>query len=807
MARFLCIHGHFYQPPRENPWLEAVELEDSAYPYHDWNERITAQCYEPNTVSRILDAEEQIIGITNNYAKISFNFGPTLLAWLEQQQPETYQSILDADRMSQTRFSGHGSAIAQAYNHMILPLANDRDRHTQVRWGIRDFEHRFNRKPEGMWLPETAVDIATLEELADQGIKYTILAPSQAGRVRKIGEEAWQDVTGGQVDPVRSYLQHLPSGKTIVLYFYDGPVAQAVAFEGLLSRGELLTDRLLNALPENGDEPQLMHIATDGETYGHHHRFGDMALSYALNHIESNDLAQITNYGEHLEEYPPAYEVEIIEQTSWSCVHGIERWRSDCGCNSGRPVWRQRWRGPLREALDWLRDAITPFYQEQAGKLLKDPWAARDDYIDVVLHRSGANVERFLQHHATHKLSEAEQVTALKLLEIQRHAMLMYTSCGWFFDDLSGIETVQVIQYAGRALQLAEELFKIGLEAHFLELLETAESNLPALRNGRTIFERMVRPAQITLLEVAGHYAVSTLFEEYSDDTDIYCYNFVQDDLRKQAAGRAKLHVGKVTVRSRITREHELMTFAVLYIGDHNLSGGVRPFQGEDAYEALTNDLQETFERADFPDIIRVLDKHFGDSTYSVRSLFRDQQRKALNMITSFMTEEAQSNYQQIYDTHAPLLRFLSDVDAPVPKALRTAAELVIESDLQRALVSEEPDVEQIRKLYEDATGWGIQLDMVGIEYELTKAIELQANAFGREPLERATMQKLDALIDLALLIPAQEHSWKAQNCYYHVLTTVFPVQKKKAESGDAEAQAWVELFRGLGEKLRVRLD
>ena len=807
MARFLCIHGHFYQPPRENPWLEAVELQDSAYPYHDWNERITAQCYEPNTVSRILDAEEQIIGITNNYAKISFNFGPTLLAWLEQQQPETYQSILDADRMSQTRFSGHGSAIAQAYNHMILPLANDRDRHTQVRWGIRDFEHRFNRKPEGMWLPETAVDIASLEELADQGIKFTILAPSQAGRVRKIGEEAWQDVTGGQVDPVRSYLQQLPSGKTIVLYFYDGPVAQAVAFEGLLSRGELLSDRLLNALPENGDEPQLMHIATDGETYGHHHRFGDMALSYALNHIESNDLAQITNYGEHLEEYPPAYEVEIIEQTSWSCVHGIERWRSDCGCNSGRPVWRQRWRGPLREALDWLRDSITPFYQEQAGKLLKDPWAARDDYIDVVLHRSEANVERFLQHHATHKLSEAEQVTALKLLEIQRHAMLMYTSCGWFFDELSGIETVQVIQYAGRALQLAEELFKIGLEAHFLELLETAESNLPALRNGRTIFERMVRPAQITLLEVAGHYAVSTLFEEYSDDTDIYCYNFVQDDLRKQAAGRAKLHIGKVTVRSRITREHELMTFAVLYIGDHNLSGGVRPFQGEDAYEALTKDLQETFERADFPDIIRVLDKHFGDSTYSVRSLFRDEQRKALNMITSFMTEEAQSNYQQIYDTHAPLLRFLSDMDAPVPKALRTAAELVIESDLQRALASEEPDVEQIRKLYEDATGWGIQLDMVGIEYELTKAIELQANAFGREPLERATMQKLDALIDLALLIPAQEHSWKAQNYYYHVLTTVFPVQKKKAESGDEEAQAWVELFRGLGEKLRVRLD
>jgi alpha-amylase/alpha-mannosidase (GH57 family) len=357
MERYVCIHSHFYQPPRENPWLEQIELQDSAYPYHDWNERITAECYAPNAVSRIIDQAGKIANIVNNYAKISFNFGPTILSWMEEREPDLYRRILEADRESREIFSGHGSAIAQAYNHVILPLANSRDKRTQVIWGARDFESRFGRTPEAMWLPETAVDLESLDLMANEGIRYAILEPHQAHRVRKKGSREWMDVTGGRIDPKLPYKLRLPSGRTIAVFFYDGPVSRAVAFEGLLNNGEVFANRILGAFTDSrSGRYQFVHIATDGESYGHHHAHGEMALSYALHHIESNGLARITNYGEFLEIHPPTHEVEIYENTSWSCVHGIERWKSNCGCNSGgRPGWNQEWRRPLREALDWLR--------------------------------------------------------------------------------------------------------------------------------------------------------------------------------------------------------------------------------------------------------------------------------------------------------------------------------------------------------------------------------------------------------------------------------------------------------------------
>ena len=429
MNRYICIHCHFYQPPRENPWLEQIELQDSAYPYHDWNERITAECYSPNTASRILDSERRIIDIVNNYTRISFNFGPTLLSWMAEHQPEVYQTIIESDKESQKRFSGHGSALAQIYNHLIMPLANQRDKRTQISWGIKDFEYRFNRKPEGMWLAETAVDLETLDILAEQGIKYTILAPQQANRVRKIGDKKWKNVVGGRVDPKNPYLLQLKSGRTINIFFYDGPIAHDIAFGELLKSGEGLANRMLGAFSNNQEQPEIVHIATDGETYGHHHRYGEMALAYCLYHIESKNLAKITIYGEYLEKYPPTQEVEIIENSSWSCIHGIERWRNDCGCNSGlHPGWHQKWRAPLRRAMDWLRDALIPIYQAEAVKYLKDPWQARDDYINVILDRTLQNVEKFFSVHALRELSKDEKVTVLRLLEMQRHSMLMYTS-------------------------------------------------------------------------------------------------------------------------------------------------------------------------------------------------------------------------------------------------------------------------------------------------------------------------------------------------------------------------------------------
>jgi len=512
--RYVCVHGHFYQPPRENPSLEAIELQDSAYPYHDWNERITAECYAPNAASRILDSEQWIIQLINNYSRISFNFGPTLLSWIAEKAPKVYESILQADELSRRRFSGFGSATAQPYNHIILPLANNRDKITQVRWGIQDFEHRFHRKPEGMWLPEAAVNMETLSVLADNGIKFTILAPRQARRIRRRGSRIWEDVTGERIDPSRAYYVQLPSRKKINLFFYDGPISQAVAFEGVLNDGQRFAERLMSGFSELRDWPQLVHIATDGESYGHHHHYGEMALSYALQHIEDNNLARLTNYAEFLQLHPADHLVEIVEDSSWSCVHGIERWRTNCGCNSGGHAgWNQEWRAPLRFALDWLREQAASLYEEKARPLLKDPWRARDSYISVVLDRSDASISQFFAHHASHLLNAGEQVMALKLLELQRHAMLMYTSCGWFFDELSGLETVQVILYAGRVVELAKEFVDWNIEQQFLDRLRLAKSNLPEHGDGAQIYEKWVKPAFININRVAGHYEITSLFE------------------------------------------------------------------------------------------------------------------------------------------------------------------------------------------------------------------------------------------------------------------------------------------------------
>src|SRR3990170_4386899 len=397
--RYVCIHGHFYQPPRENPWLEAIDVQDSAYPYHDWNERITAECYATNARSRILDEAGRIARIVNNYERISFNVGPTLLAWLEGNAPGVYAAILDADRRSIPRFDGHGSAIAQAYNHVILPLANSRDRRTQIAWGIADFRRRFGRDPEGMWLPETAVDLESLDLLASAGLAFTILAPHQLGRVRPLGEPDWRDGAGG-IDTTMPYRVSLPSGRTIAVFAYNGAAARAVAFERLLENGEQFARRLLGEFIDRPG-PQLVHIATDGETYGHHHRFGEMALAYALDRIEHSADAELITYGAYLAAHPPTHEAEIVERTSWSCANGVDRWWTDCGDNSGaHPGWTQAWRTPLRAALDRLRDALAEPFAHAAGTLLRDPWAARDDYVHVILDRSAGSVDAFFGDHA-----------------------------------------------------------------------------------------------------------------------------------------------------------------------------------------------------------------------------------------------------------------------------------------------------------------------------------------------------------------------------------------------------------------------
>jgi alpha-amylase/alpha-mannosidase (GH57 family) len=805
MMRYLCIHGHFYQPPRENPYLEAIELQDSAYPYHDWNERVSSECYAPNATSRILDGEQRIVQLVNNYSRISFNFGPTLLSWIAEKAPKVYEALREADRSSRERYSGHGSAIAQAYNHMIMPLANRRDKVTQVKWGIRDFEFRFGRLPEGMWLPETAVDTETLEVLAENGIKFTILAPRQAKRIRKRGSRSWQDVSGDRVDPSRAYLVQLPSRKTITVFFYDGPISQGVAFERLLDNGQRFADRLMSGFSDARQWPQLVHIATDGESYGHHHRFGEMALSYALHHIETNKLAQLTNYGEFLERHPADHFVEIVNNSSWSCVHGVERWRSNCGCNSGGHAgWNQEWRAPLRAALDWLRDELAPFYEQQAAPLLKDPWGARDGYVQAVLNRAEENVLSFLGSHATRALSDEEQVAALKLLEMQRHAMLMYTSCGWFFDELSGLETVQVMQYAGRAIRLAQELGKECIESGFMERLAAAKSNLPEHSDGKQVYEKRVKSAFVSTDQLAGHYSISSLFEPFGERTKIYCYNVQREDYALDVEGKQKLAVGRARFSSEITRESSSLAFAVLHLGDHNIAGGVSRFEKSEDYDQLKSTLMDSFSKADTTLVLQALTEKFANNTFSLRTLFRDEQRKIVDVILKESLATAAAAYRSIYENQAPLIRFLNGLGIPVPLAFQSAAQIALNSQLKQAFEQLEPDLDAIQSYLKEVAATNIALDVPGLEYAIRRRLETEAEVFASAPSNSEVVQKLTTLLKFVSTLPFPVALWDVQNICYGPLIKTMDELREQAQTGNAAAKSLFDALALLRENLRI---
>ena len=784
--------------------LETVELQDSAYPFHDWNQRITSECYAPNAASRILDTEGCIAKITNNYAKISFNFGPTLLSWMETQEPEVYRSILEADRLSQERFGGHGSAIAQAYNHMILPLANNHDRYTQIYWGIRDFEARFGRMPEGMWLPETAVDLQSLDIMAQLGIKFTILSPYQAWRFRRVGARAYRDASGGKIDPSRPYLVRTRDGRSITVFFYDGPISQAVAFEKLLNSGEQLANRLAGGFSDARDWPQLMHIATDGESYGHHHAHGDMALAYALDYIESHGIAKLTNYGEYLEKHPPEHEAQIVENSAWSCSHGVGRWKEDCGCSSGGHAgWNQIWRGALRESLNWLRDSIKPLYEERAGTFFTDVWKARNEYVRVVLDRSPENLDRFFAENASRGISHEERITALDLLEMQRHEMLMYTSCGWFFDEISGIESVQVIQYAGRVIQLTQKLWKeLGdqIEAGFLERLAEAKSNLPEHQDGAEIYRRWVKPAVVGLEQVAAHYAISSIFETGAAK---YCYTVEPSDYRTLMSGKMQLAVGRALICSRITQECEQFTFSVLHMGDHALSAGVRKYGGEDTYKETVEELDHAFSRADIPALIRIVDRQFGGATYSLKSLFRDEQRRIMRHILESTLKEAEASLRAIYEHHAPLMRFLSDVNYPRPKALAVAAEFVLNASLRQQFRAEFLDMGEVRKLLDQAKEEGVQIDSEGLAYAMRRKLNALMQHLYRHPRNLGLLRKIVCLLDLIKELPFSVNLWKVENLYYEMSRNMYPELLAK---GSVE-QGWADEFLKLGNKLRIRVD
>ncbi len=803
MERYVCVHGHFYQPPRENPWLESVEAQESAAPYHDWNERITAECYGPNGRARILDPGGLLAAVVNNYARMSFDFGPTLLAWLQAQAPDVHASVVAADQERRGRFGGHGSGMAQAYNHIILPLANARDRQTQIVWGIRDFEARFGRRPEGMWLPETAVDLPTLEALADQGIAFTLLAPHQARRVRRRGARGWHDVRGARIDPTMAYRVRLPSGRPLHAFFYDGPISHAVAFEGLLDNGERFARRLLDGFDDRRTWPQMVMVATDGESYGHHHRHGEMALAYALRYLEEQGLAQLTTPGQYLELHPASHEVEIVENTSWSCAHGVERWRMDCGCRAAnRPGWTQAWRAPLRQALDRLRDELAEPFERAAGELFHDPWAARDDYIAVVLDRSPHSVDAFLERHGRGPVAGAERVRALSLLELQRHAMLMYTSCGWFFDEISGTESVQILQYAARAIELGRELFGRDLEPALLAELRTARSNIPEFHDGAWVYERLVRPAMVDLEGVAAHEAISSLFMPGPPPEHVYCYTVTTHDHQAMTSGRAHLAVGHTTVASEITGASAQLTYGFVHLGDHQVSGGVRPFGGEEAYRGVQAGAVEAFGRGDLAEVLRRLDRYFAGRTYSLHSLFRDARRQTLDLVFAAALREAEAAQRSIYRDHASLMRYVRSINLPQPESLQAAATVILNLDLERALGAPVPDRDRVRALLDEAAALDVTLRSEALGYVLSRNLARAAAHLEEAPDDPARLDGLLGLADLAKSVPLPADLWPAQDVYFRVLGTTAAGFRVRAAAGDADAESWLVRCAQLGEYL-----
>ncbi len=764
--KYVCIHGHFYQPPRESAWIETIELQDSAAPFHDWNERINFECYAPNTAARILDDKGFITKIVNNYAHISFNFGPTLLSWMEEADPYAYESILEADKISMERFSGHGNAIAQAYNHLIMPLANERDKVTQVRWGIADFVKRFKRKPEGMWLPETAADTATLEVLADHDIKFTILAPRQAKACRKIGAKEWTPLFE-TVDPRRPYLCKLPSGKKIILFFYDGIIAKDVAFQGLLNSGQRFAERMVSAL-DGSDTPQLSQIATDGESYGHHHQWGEMALAHCLGLVEDNGWAKVTNYGEYLELFPPEYEAQIHENSSWSCVHGVERWRSDCGCNTGgQPGWNQAWRGPLRDTLDWLRDTLLPVFEKVTGALVHDIWDARNDYITVVLDRSEASVDAFIKKHAKKELSKAEKIRLLRQMEIQRQCMLMYTSCAWFFSEISGIETNQVLQYALRATYHHYNDSGESLAPELIRRLENAPSNV--YKNGAESFLENVMPSQMTLTGVGMHYAASSIFNDYEDTAEFLHYKVKNEVFERIPAGFQQLALGRTTVISNLTHSEKYFSFAVLYLGQQNMIGSISLEMPRAKFDKMHHEMVDAFRSANLGDVINLL-QVFGPEKFSFKNLFKDEKRKIYQEILEKSFPPVETVIKDYYEDNYQLMSGMAKSDIPVPEGWKGITQFVINRQLHQFFNNGKLNVRELQFLASEFTRWSVyitdaqRLNLSAGERIFIELQKIQENEEGQEALT-----KLASILESLSLLGIHPELWKSQNLYYQM--------------------------------------
>lgn len=744
----LVLHGHFYQPPRENPWTDRVPREPSAHPYHDWNERIAAECYRPNTASRVLDAYGRIQTIVNNFEHLSFNVGPTLFAWLDRHAPELCARIVAADRASAAARSGHGNALAQAYHHSILPLCNARDRRTQVLWGLREFQHRFKRPAEGIWLPETAIDASTVETLVDCGVRFTILSPYQARRVRALPDGAWEGAAEGRIDPKRPYRifsdRPGPHGERrhLDVFFYDGPISRAVSFEHLLRDSDDLAARLSLAVTPDAVAPQLVSMAVDGETFGHHEPFADMCIAAFATQKAGPRGFRLTNYAEYLALVPPQHEVELQpgdggEGTAWSCAHGVGRWRRDCGCSTGAPAgWNQAWRAPLRQALDDLRDAVARAFEERGAEIFHDPWAARDDAIELVLRSDEAAVaETFFARHLRSPGHE-HRVAARKLLEAQRHAMAMYTSCAWFFADITGIETVQNIRYAARCVQLMQEFTGEDLEARLVQGLEAARSN-NGRDTGATIYRNWVLPELRTARRAANAHAIFVHLDDAAERRDLYGFTLRDTEPERcEVLGHAA-RAGHLWLRHRRTFEETEISYLVFDYSPRNLRCYLATADAE-LHQSLRAQVDALRPPLEQPDLERCLAAIYGSPPLGIGDLLAHERRRIAERLAAGRVAGLRQQFRTVFEDSRHLLEDFASLGLELPAEIRVPCEFTLQADLADAAASlAQPIVlerlEAIESHVRLARRLGLRLDLEPVVHRLEGCLLAEMRALLRD--------------------------------------------------------------------------
>ena len=747
------LHGHFYQPPRENPWTEVVPREPSAAPFHDWNERITAESYRPNGWSRILDEAGRIVAIIDNYEHLSFNVGPTLLSWLETHAPETYERILAAD-------AKRHRAIAQAYGHPILPLCNDRDLRTQVRWGQADFRHRFGREPEGLWLPETAVDDRVLAVLAEEGVRFTILAPGQIAAIRPLPHEGyepdWQLTDTTTLDTRRVYRWRHPTRPDlgVDLVVYDGEISHDVAFGGFPS--QVVLDRIVQRASGRGPhdwQGGLVAVACDGETFGHHHHFAERGVAYAMA-IESRRRNVATpRLGDWLDTLPPDWEAEV-RLSAWSCAHGVGRWLEDCGCHTGgEPGWNQAWRAPLRRALDLLRDTANEVFERRAGAVLHDPWAARDAYVDVLL--GATSVDEFVVAHCTG--DRDDEVEALTLLECQRHSLLMYTSCGWFFNDLAGIETLQIMRYAARCLDLLDELGEDAPTERLLDVLAEAESNQVGEGDGRDLWQRHVEPARADAGRVASHLALIELLAGDGTVTELGGY-YVERELQEIVdRGGVATSAGRVALTHRRTLRRTVWTYGAVHLGGLEVFGAVRPAAAHDVAhdEAAVAELAgATREGQRITALLRLVTDRFGPREFGLESVLPGVGDDLLHSTAASLADRFVAAYDELRSDYHDTLVALAVAGTTLPAELRGPIELALarrlESELVEAASATDPGAYAgLRAIVREAREEGVQISSPRASEALGRALVAAVEEAAADPGE-PTVAAAVGMVELA---------------------------------------------------------